>query len=105
MLVLYMSRCALLHSFTTHLFTLGEQRDLEQPFCSLVQKMGVQHSDFTEITQPDLGRRLPKAFSNLDTDTCTHEHTQNIKNVNSKGSTKDNITVTLVDALSSFKKQ
>lgn len=73
MLVLYMSRCPLLHSFTTRLFTLGVQRDLEQPLGSLVQKMGVQHSDFTEITQPDLGRRLPKAFSNLDTH--THMHT------------------------------
>lgn len=50
----------------SYLFTLGVQRDPEQSVCSLVQKVGVQHSDFTHITQPDLGRGLPKAFPDLE---------------------------------------
>lgn len=35
---------------TSHLFILGMQRDLEQSVCSLVQKVGVQHSDFTDVS-------------------------------------------------------
>lgn len=50
----------------SHLFAVGVQRDPEQLLCSLAQKVWVQHSDLAGVTQPDLGRRLPKAFSNLE---------------------------------------
>ena len=53
------------------LFALGLQRDPEQSVCSLVQKVGVQHPYFTVVTQPDLRRAPPKAFSDLE---ITHKH-------------------------------
>lgn len=40
-----------------------------------MQKVGVQHSDFTEVTQPDLWRGLPKAFPDLE---WTHKQTQGV---------------------------
>jgi len=46
--------------------------DLEQPVCRLVQVVGIQHSDFTGITQPYQGRKLPEAFPYLG---HTHAHT------------------------------
>lgn len=44
------------------LLALRVQGDAEQSVCRLVQKVGVQHSDFTHVTQPDLGRGLPESF-------------------------------------------
>lgn len=55
----------------SHLFALGVQRDPEQSVCSLVQKVGVKDSDFTDVSQPDLGRGLPKTFPDLE---CAHKH-------------------------------
>lgn len=69
----------------SHLLTLGEQWDVEQSVRSLVQKVRVQNSDFTDVTQPDLGRRLPKALPHLE---HTQEHRQrlgpNLKNNDGK---------------------
>ncbi|TNN44871.1 hypothetical protein EYF80_044921 [Liparis tanakae] len=45
---------------------IEDRGDPEQSVCSLVQKVGVQHSDFTHVTQPDLGRGLPESFPDLE---------------------------------------
>lgn len=57
---------SLLRCVTAHRSTLNLQRHVEQFLGSLVQKVGVQHSDFTDIPQPDLRRWSPKTFSDLE---------------------------------------
>lgn len=39
---------------------------MEHFFGSLAYKMRVQHSDFTDVRQPELRRRFPKTFSDLE---------------------------------------
>lgn len=56
----------MLRCVTAHRSTLNLQRHVEQFLGGLVQKVGVQHSDFTDIPQPDLRRWSPKAFSDLE---------------------------------------
>lgn len=53
-----------------HLLKPVSQRNVEQFFGSLVNKVGVQHSDFSDIPQPELRRWFPKTFSNLE---CAHK--------------------------------
>lgn len=49
-----------------HLLTPVWQWNVEQFFSSLVYKVRVQHSDFSDIPQPELRRRFPKTFSDLE---------------------------------------
>lgn len=57
----------------SHLSAFGMQRDLQQFVGCLVQKVGVQHADFTHVAQPELGRGLPETLPDLE---YTHTQTE-----------------------------
>lgn len=58
--------CERITASESHLSTPDLQRNAEQLLSGLVDKVGVQHSDFTDIPQPDLRRWLPKALPDLE---------------------------------------